>query len=39
MDSQDKDSAIVRANAVRAMGAVATRDTAEYFISSVTRCL
>lgn len=37
MDAADADSAIVRANAVRAMGSVATPDTAEYFTQAVTK--
>lgn len=37
MDAADADSAIVRANAVRAMGSVATADTAEYFTTAVTK--
>lgn len=37
--SQDADSAVVRAGALRAMGAAASSDTAEYFATAAARGL
>ncbi|CAL6019709.1 Beta_adaptin [Hexamita inflata] len=39
LDSNDRDSAIIRATAIRTMGSVATPDTCEYFTGPVARGL
>lgn len=39
MDSNEKDSAVVRANAIKTMGNVATPNTCEYFTGPIAKGL